>query len=569
MVPPSLKEKWPADFKLFEEKCLPPEMAAQMKFGRAERAVEFLKFLDDPPERKKSIVFITHGAMSRGLQDKWVMLALIQRALKYRHNIDRWKKELCNIMGELLQMKWAEVDGVEVWRDLLNTPPNKWLDVLHDHNVDPEHDDDPTTDDDPVPQAVLDVLPDLDMKDVYESLKKIPVRRTKKFDEKIGNARREMKNTLRELWQICVRKLRIKLPLLILDEAHHLKNSKTRLASLFQVSDAEEDADELSHGPLAGVFERMLFLTATPFQLGHHELCNVLDRFNGIAWKGANAPPYDRSAFQEKMKNLRTALDSAQESALTLDTAWGRLQPEDMVIDGKSFTDSDSWWEDVQSASGISPHIEDVLRSYQRTREKMKEAEALIQPWVVRHRKQRCLPKPSDSVPRRNRLPGKSICLECGEEKKSGIAVENRSLLPFLLAARAASHNPESRPVFAEGLASSYEAFLQTRLVNMKAREGQVVNFDECTDSDDDTVGDCDITDAGRWYLDQLDRLVPRGDAQASLSHPKISATVQRVTDIWKKGEKVLVFCHYIATGKTLRRRISGEINPTINPPKK
>jgi len=36
--------------------------------------------------------------------------------------------------------------------------------------------------------------------------------------------------------------------------------------------EAKEDADEVTHGALAGVFERMLFLTATPFQLGHAEL---------------------------------------------------------------------------------------------------------------------------------------------------------------------------------------------------------------------------------------------------------------------------------------------------------
>jgi len=61
MVPPSLKEKWPADFDLFREKCLPEGVAEQVRYGRAERAVEFLKFLDDPPERRKQILFVTHS----------------------------------------------------------------------------------------------------------------------------------------------------------------------------------------------------------------------------------------------------------------------------------------------------------------------------------------------------------------------------------------------------------------------------------------------------------------------------------------------------------------------------
>ncbi len=55
MVPSSLKEKWPSDFALFCEKCLPSEQAKQIRSGRAERAVEFLKLLDDPLSRRKSL----------------------------------------------------------------------------------------------------------------------------------------------------------------------------------------------------------------------------------------------------------------------------------------------------------------------------------------------------------------------------------------------------------------------------------------------------------------------------------------------------------------------------------
>ena len=72
MVPSSLKEKWPSDFALFCEKCLPEDVAKRIRYGRAERAVEFLKHLDDPPERRNSVIFMTHGAMSRGLNDHWV-----------------------------------------------------------------------------------------------------------------------------------------------------------------------------------------------------------------------------------------------------------------------------------------------------------------------------------------------------------------------------------------------------------------------------------------------------------------------------------------------------------------
>ena len=49
-----LNEKWPGDFALFCEKCLPASARGQLRSGRAERAVDFLKLLDDPPERRSS-----------------------------------------------------------------------------------------------------------------------------------------------------------------------------------------------------------------------------------------------------------------------------------------------------------------------------------------------------------------------------------------------------------------------------------------------------------------------------------------------------------------------------------
>lgn len=69
MVPPSLKEKWPTDFSMFCERCLPERLRDNIRAGRADSAVQFLKLLDDPPERHSSVIFLTHGAMCRGLDD--------------------------------------------------------------------------------------------------------------------------------------------------------------------------------------------------------------------------------------------------------------------------------------------------------------------------------------------------------------------------------------------------------------------------------------------------------------------------------------------------------------------
>ena len=119
MVPSALKEKWPADFSVFREKCLPKELAARVQGGSAETAVEFLKMLDDPADRKKAIVFLTHGAMSRGLNDQWVMLAIIHRALYRRRNAEALKQALYRGLGGLLRMKGIENRNPEIWQQLL------------------------------------------------------------------------------------------------------------------------------------------------------------------------------------------------------------------------------------------------------------------------------------------------------------------------------------------------------------------------------------------------------------------------------------------------------------------
>ena len=558
MVPPSLREKWPADFKLFCERCLPPELAARVRSGRAQRAVEFLKLLDDPASRRKQILFVTHGTMSRGLNDGWVKLAIIAQAIRGRHGVHKRRKFLSRVLGELLYMKWVEQNGVEVWQELLATPPDRWLKVLHRWEIDPERDNNPETDDDPVPASVCEQLPHFDMSPVFESLKSIPRRRSVTYAARMRDARRAINKELRGLWEKCVRSLRLRLPLLILDEAHHLKNPETRLASLFRTVESRDDANEITKGPLAGVFERMLFLTATPFQLGHAELCSVLDRFGGINWRGSVAPACGPEGFGTQLDDLRAALDAAQERAVTLDTAWGRLRTEDLIAHGQAFPRVESWWEVAQGASDLTPAAARVVKCYDEAQQSMRSAEKLLQPWVIRHLKSRSLPRPHDETARRKRLTGRAI-LASDElaDDDTGIPVEGRALLPFLLAARATTHAADARPVFAEGLASSYEAFLQTRLARGEPDTGSL-------DGDDDSAGPVEVTDAMAWYLDRLEAIVSRGDADASVSHPKISATVKRVVDTWDAGEKVLVFCHWIATGRTLRQRISEAIGREI-----
>ncbi len=558
MVPATLTQKWERDFSFFRDRCLNPETANRVRCRSAVNGVEFLKLLDDPLDRRASIIFLTHGAMNRGLTDGWVKLALIQHALRYKRDAREIRRALSKCGGELLHMKWVQQRGGDIWDALLERHPDQWLDVLKKRGIDPEGDRNPETDDDPVPAAVLTALGNCTTQVVYEALQKIPERKSTTWKQRVADARSALGIQLKAVWKQCVEQLDFKLPLLVMDEAHHLKN-ENNLAKLFRSAESEGDAVEVSRGALGGVFERMLFLTATPFQLGHPELCSVLSRFDGIDWNSSRAPTSGCTAFREQRQELGKLLDAAQGAALNLEAVWGRLRHDDLVIDGKPASTVDAWWEHMRR-NGHSSKSE-LLKIVDITHERMRAAEKALKPFVIRHLRRREF----NGHARRVRLSGATIIDDQPTAGEQGIAINGSALMPFLLAARATTCDPDARPLFAEGLASSYEAFLHTR-----KKEGSDTDHDDdrpslpCENGDTLIAPGPETASNADWYLDQLERSLPTDDLTASASHPKVAATARRVLAAWRAGEKVLVFCHFIKTGRTLRQVISGLLHEEI-----
>lgn len=555
MVPGSLQKKWPRDFSLFKEKCY--KGTQKLECGIATRAVDFLKLLDDPPERQKQIIFLTHGAMSRGLNDSWVKLALIQRAIYRRRFAENLKGALSNSLGKLLYLGWAEKNHPEIWKVLLNKPASDWLKELQRRGIDPENDNKHITDDDPVPLAVMQVLDSFNTNKfdgIYEALSSIPIRKSKYYDDKLRIARVEINKALKEIWKKCLSSLNLSIPLLVLDEAHHLKNTYTALASLFNNEDARSDADEISKGPLAGAFERMLFLTATPFQLGHHELCSVLERFKGIKWDGQCPPMEGLNGYSEVLDKLKDQLDDCQRNALRLEESWSKLTQDDLFIDGQSYEDVDRWWEAVVTRNEENdPKIKEIVYRYETTSIALKKAVKSLKKLIIRHAKPKELDGKFKGKTRRKVLNGIVILDEDLFPTDRGIQVEGEALLPFLLAARASVKQLDKRPLFAEGLASSYEAFLKTRLENIRKQ------LDTDEDIEEEIILKAD------WHYLQLGKILDNQLKNSEKnSHPKILATVDKAIDLWMQGEKVLIFCHFIATGKALRQYVSAEMSKSI-----
>jgi len=554
MVPPGLTRKWERDFDWFKKKCLPKKYS-YLKCSIAERSVQFLKLLDNPVGKESALILLTHGAMSRSLSDRWVKLAIIQRALYRRKNIGRLRTSLNRFAGKLLGLQHIERNGnSDLWEVLLSKDPSNWLKVLQKRGIDPDGNGEPENADDPVPKTLLDILHTINIDQVYECLfNYMPLRESQNFTENLKRARSYIDQAARSLWAECTNRLNLELPLLIFDEAHHLKNSDTRVSQLFKTDAGTEDADQVTKGAFASVFDKMLFLTATPFQLGHSELCSVLERFKGVNWNGNQSS--DILKYQNEIDSLRALLDNAQRAALQLDRIWGTLKKEDIALEGEEAPCMEKWWTSLSaSETDLDPHIQGLLKSFSFAKTALKNAEAELRKWVIRHIKPKELYGQFAGVKRRTTLRGDAILNGNAEENAEGIMINDDSLMPFLIASRAVACSPSTRPVFSEGLSSSYEAFLHTRQERDKAKDVEAALDEDSAEDENVERPNCDHEMA--WYLKKIDMFLP-SDGSSGLSHPKINATVNKALELWKKGEKVIVFCHYRATGRALRQYIS------------
>ncbi len=540
MVPPNVVRKWERDANTFRAECLRSEVdRACFRVRIAETGIEFLKLLDDSPAERATVIVLAHGALNRRLADSWTKLAVLQAAIKGRHGVARIRERLARFAPRILRLQ-TKVDEALLLR-LLNASTGEWKRLLVDAGQLA------AGDDDPVPALLVETLESLDLYEVYQRVVEvIPERASKNLHLRLREASHALNSAsdgvLPPIWQQVLRKMHLSLPLLVLDEAHRVRNGGVQLAQLLK--EQHEELDDAG-GALAHRFERMLFLTATPFQLGHAELCNVLSRFEAVAWKGAAAPVMQRAAFKAAIAELKQSLDGMQMATERLERTWKRLLPPDLGEAVATF--GDAWWEislEGESAANkvANDRVAAVMRAYAAARSTILSSEVLLKPWVLRSARSLRLPEPYCDVPRRERLEGAAVLSELGAASSvGGLRVSADNALPFLLAARIGTLLG-ARRVFGEGLASSYEALLDTR-----SEEGAVVRVDEASTEEA----------AVRLREQQLRESVEGIGIHARRLHPKVCATVDLAMEFWRRGEKVLIFCHYRQTGRALHRYLS------------
>lgn len=557
LVPSNLVDKWIQDLNTFCElyvdnrKPVQRDMVTKkdlrapsaFRFGVARHSVDLLKLLDDDRRERCHLIFLAHGAMSRRQSDKWIRLALIGEALRrhgrgkasrliqVKNQIHRFLARLLWAVGEERAHEWGE----DLWQRLLRTDPRTWKNIYNDAVRDEQR----RLTDDPVPKAVARALERIDVRSLAEALEDMPVRARGgevRVNERIDYARRALRDIESALWKVLLREARWRSPLLVMDEAHHLKNPGTLLARQLQSPDSDQDL-RTGDGAMANAFDRMLFLTATPFQLGHHELVHVMRRFGDVRWDSSQLG--EPTEFQRRLSDLNRYLNESQRTATLFQKSWSRLRPDD--CDGAL----EPWWKTLLQAQPdtLTSRQRAVLDAYTAAKQSRTAAEGAIRPWIVRHNKG--MYWPGTDITRRQRINGAAIS---GLDPSGGLAVPPDQLLPFFLAARSSVN--AGQDLLGEALCSSYEAFRFTRQNRDSAKDEQ----------DESPLPFVDQSHAA-WYLGEFDRAL---EQTSGATHPKMHATVRRVVDLWESGEKVLVFAFYRHSCRALRVHISQEIDRRI-----
>lgn len=556
MVPSRLRRKWQREWKQFQDHCAPKQSFEWVRAEYAHTPTEFFRLKDDRGKRRCHLVFITTGCFSLGLQDPWIKLAFIRLARRHTKLSPQLKRRIGRWAATLVRQVTSRNLTNEVVEELMRKPVTTWKAVLVRSGVLSEGDDDPVPD--LLARYENRKRHRLDWRPLCEFVRtELPAWSPGSITPHRRKAIRQRFNEIcRLLYEEWLGAVHWKAPLLILDEAHHAKNDTTRLAKLFRKPSERDIA------LLGNKFRRMLFLTATPFQLGHHELIEVLRTFGAVLWAGEHAPSGTDQQFREQIDKLADALDKNRLAGRNLDHLWGKVTAE-MTGDQSVY----QWWQRIEAnpQDAWERRLVEAIQQCQQTRT---AAEELLRPWVIRHNRSATFLARNGNIerPRRVTQAGRAMMDGALEGREIGLPIAEGAVLPFLLCARAQGElasRSGARAFFAEGLSSSYEAFHHTRDARGNARD-----MDDEGKSVEGTQ-DVGLTDAHMptsWYESQIAALIPSNsaDRRERVCHPKVAATVKHAIDLWLGGEKVLVFCVYRETSRALYEHLKEEVEERL-----
>jgi hypothetical protein len=294
----------------------------------------------------------------------------------------------------------------------------------------------------------------------------------------------DMLDAVQEVRRLVGRRALPEAGLVIIDEAHNLKSASSSIyRSLMAVLDQQFDA--------------LLFLTATPFQLGRHELLTIVDFFR--ASKRATVNP---AAFATDRQKLSDGMEQHVDALARFGRSWGDLSEAQVTRFGKDVVDD--------SVGSDAPVVGEAVAALEAAVIARHELETAMRPFVVR------------SV--RDREHAETGAVDAGfvrEESRIPLALVDRLLVEIMRGRR---------------------TFVSSALVSA------------C--SSWPALHDAAIMNADREPSAARDTLRKFGEDGLLGKHPKVANTVSSVLTAVYQGEKTLVFVEREQTGEQLREEV-------------
>ena len=301
-----------------------------------------------------------------------------------------------------------------------------------------------------------------------------------------------VRNALSRARFVLTGKLMPVLDLLIVDEAHKLKNpGSLRTQAMKRVFD--------------GRFRKALFLTATPFQLDVAELRHMLSLFAGAK----DAPPN----LKDKVEDLLTAVREYQDLYEKFQQTWASLDP-GAAADFRSLYDRNNMpLEEIEE-----PSLEVIAKQISSLKTlKTETIEPGFRQWMIRSL-------------RKDKRTYRNL-------SRKNIRARGADALPFLIYERFVAElfrqrRPTHKAAVEINMVSSYAA----------AGHGALLSVED------------GIPAEAESYRKLLQEIL--GEVEHGVSHPKISKVLKDAIEAAECGEKTLIFCTRIATLEQLRREL-------------
>ena len=326
-----------------------------------------------------------------------------------------------------------------------------------------------------------------------------------------GSPKKSLWDDLREVGRGALgQRVPHKLPLVIVDEIHNWKN-------------APQSWWRFQH-MLGGRVERLLGLSATPFQLGPHELLSVLELRKCLHISK------DRADFLDsKVAELRGALEKAGIAGSRLRDAWGHVSPADESAIAAA-------WTRESEAGALPRRLHEVVSAAREVQTAHGALTESLRAFLVRHRRE--LSHRAWWVGRDSALGqatpsalGGAFCW------RPGLDVSGDAELVHYLMMRAVQEDTGGRGSTTIGadLGGSYDYFRHSVLKGLMPGRTPTANT----------------------YVRLVDGAT---SAENGHEHPKVAVTAERTFQAWLRGEKTLVFCFNVKTVEAVLNAIRARI---------